>query len=395
MLRQALKVFSTFNPPPLASLPSDPRPNQLHGLPTELLQYIASMFLPLSSAASLALSSRFILTKLGTNYFTQLKKASPLPPVTRCYGTNELGGPNGPAPRLTLPEQELENFLILLDRDIRDTIYCYYCRTIHDPMKTLYSCTECERQVAIHNHLHSNLAFSRFQIIMKRSRFGIDYSALLRKLSTTCTRYYISTLFTHQITTYARIVSGCLLLRTVQWWLFKWELDCNWPRYSIKICHHLRPEDRDPRPAFIAVERPGAYGKTSIYRRGAGIELKRCHVCGTEYEIDGAECGPGLFALRVSTWQDFGDCSSGYFGHPKCKHSRKHLGSSTQSTASPPWNIKSEFEDSCSGDQKLGTRLELPKGLHPARWKWWRKNYSHYLYPNYYSYYYSYYRYYS
>jgi len=89
MLRQALKVFSTFNPPPLASLPSDPRPNQLHGLPTELLQYIASMFLPLSSAASLALSSRFILTKLGTDYFTQLKKASPLPPVTRCI-TYEL-----------------------------------------------------------------------------------------------------------------------------------------------------------------------------------------------------------------------------------------------------------------------------------------------------------------
>jgi hypothetical protein len=114
--------------------------------------------------------------------------------------------------------------------------------------------------------------------------------------------------------------------------------------------------------AFIACGTSRPYGNISICRRGAGIKLKQGHVCATEYEMDGAEYGRNLFVLRVNVWQDFSDCSTGYFGRPKCKHSRKHLGSSTHSTASPSWNIKAEFEDSCSETQKLGTRLELPKG---------------------------------
>jgi hypothetical protein len=371
MLRQALKVLSTSNPRPLVSLP---RPNQLHGLPTELLQYITSTFLPLTSAAALALSSRFILAKLGTGYFTQLKKASPLPPVTsrsRRRRSYKL------APTLSQPQQELEDFLILLDRDIRDTIYCYYCRTIHDPMKTLRwswknnfkPIRPCRRwKIQVAGLVHLNFAFSRFQMIMKRSRFGIDYSAQLRKLSTTCTRYSeyprYKVPFTHQVTTYARLVSGCLLLRTVQWLLFEWEGDLRWPPRRIRLCHHLYALDKDLPSPFIT----GAYGHMSL-RHGAGIELKRCHTCATEYEMDGAECGRDWFVLRVTVWQDFGDCSSGYFDLPKCKHSRKFLGSPPHSTASPSWNVKAEFEDSCSEAQKLGTRLERPTHLQLAKHK--------------------------
>jgi hypothetical protein len=122
MLRQALqRVFSAVTPPPPSSSPSpDPMAIQLQDLPTELLQYIASL-LPLSSAAILALSSRSMLAKLGASYFIQLKKDT-LPPVESCFGTY------GPDPRLSPPQQEREDFLVLLDRDLRDTIYCYYCR---------------------------------------------------------------------------------------------------------------------------------------------------------------------------------------------------------------------------------------------------------------------------
>jgi hypothetical protein len=365
MLRRALKVLSTANPRPLVSLP---RPNQLHGFPTELLQYIASTFLPLTSAAALALSSRFILAKLGTGYFTQLKKASPLPTVTSRSRSYE------PAPTLSQPQQELEDFLILLDRDIRDTIYCYYCRTIHDPMKTvgwswkntfkpIRPCRRWEIRVA-GVPVHLNFALPRFQMIMKRSRFGIDYSAQLQKLSTRWIHYSKYSRhkvpFTHQVTTYARLVSGCLLLRTVQWLLFEWEGDLNWPPRRIRICPHLYALDKDLPSPFIT----GAYGHMSL-RHGAGIELKRCHTCATEYEMDGAECGQNLFVLRVTVWQDFGDCPSRYFDFPKCKHSRKFLGSPPHSTASPPWNVKAEFEDSCSEAQKLGARPERPH-LHLA-----------------------------
>jgi hypothetical protein len=391
MLGQALKLLSTFSSPPLVPLP---RANQLQGLPTEILQYIASTLLPLPSAAALALSSRFILAKLGTGYFTQLKKGSPLPPVTPRI---KFSKSNDPAPRLSQPQQELEDFLILLDRDIRDTIYCYYCRKIHDPMKTLRwswagwengfgpmrPCLRGGIKIGVHEHIHSNFTFSRVQMIMKRSRLGIDHSALLRKLSTTCTYYseYArhKDSFTNQMTTYARTVSGCLLLRTVHWLLFEWVDDLKWPGCGPRVCPHLSALDRDLPSPFIAMPVPGAYGHMSIFRHGAGIELKRCHICATEYEMDGAECGRGLFVLCVNVWQDFGDCPSGLWGPSKCKHARKLLGSPPHSTASPPWNVKAEFEDSCSEGQKLqklGTRLELPKSLYLATYKT-RKAYSY------------------
>jgi hypothetical protein len=129
MLRHVLqRVFSTLAPPPpLASLPHNQLPNQLQGLPTELLQYVPG-FIPLFSVAALVLSSQFILAKLGTSYFIQLKKET-LPLVT--------SSSYGPFTMLSQREQELEGFLILPDRDSRDTTYCFCCRKIHDPMKTL------------------------------------------------------------------------------------------------------------------------------------------------------------------------------------------------------------------------------------------------------------------
>jgi hypothetical protein len=409
MPRQALKVFSILNPPPLVP---PPRNNQLQGLPTKILQYIASTLLPPASAAALALSSRFILAKPGTGYFTQLNKGSPLPPVTHPNKSDDT------RPKLSQPQQELEDFLILLDRDMTATIYCYYCRKIHDPMKTLRpslgeswnhppswnspsgknlrACAEWELNIGMHErrhanfsflckdkilayhyHVHSNFTFSHIQMIMKASRLGIDYSALLQKLSTTCTYYndYYShqTSFTDQITTYARVVSGCLLLRTVHWLLFEWGGKFGWP-VRPRVCPHRYALDRDLPSPFIAMPVPGAYGPMSIFRYGAGIELKRCHICATEYEMDGAECGRGLFVLRINVWQDIGDCPSELWGPSKCKHAREVLGSLPHSTASPPWNVKARFEYSCSEAQKLqklmiGTKLELPKHLYLATYK--------------------------
>ncbi|KAN0114688.1 hypothetical protein V8E51_004232 [Hyaloscypha variabilis] len=383
MLRQALqRLVSTLPPrPPFASSPPDPMPNQLQGIPAELLQNIAR-YLSLSSSAALALSSRFILAKLGNTYFVQLKEET-LPPVTSCSGTG------GPTPRLSPLQQEREDFLILLDRDLRDTIYCYYCRTIHDPMDTLKdrrkprreqrACTTCEGLVAIHHHIHNEFCFARFQMIMKKSqRFGMDCSAQLQKLSRTCTYYSpepLDKLFTHQVTTYARVVSGCLLLRTIHWLLFEWEDDLKFPKYNVKVCSHIRAT-KDEGPAnqrhlpFIAVPSPCAPAIRCVYRL-IGPEVKQCQLCPTDFKIEGAECGPlgrTLFALRVSVWQDFGDCSSLY--DPNCKHTRapsrapKYLG-----LPNPYWSIKEEFEDSCPDVQKLSALNVLPRGLYLAKWR--------------------------
>jgi hypothetical protein len=75
--------------------------------------------------------------------------------------------------------------------------------------------------------------------------------------------------------------------------------------------------------------------------------------------MDGAECGRDLFALRISVWQDFGDCSSPY--DPKCNHDRKRYDYRTSLGLAR--SIKVEFEESCSDSQKLGS-LDLPKDLY-------------------------------
>jgi hypothetical protein len=214
-------------------------------------------------------------------------------------------------------------------------------------------------------------------MIMKRSeRFGIDCSAQLQKLSRTCTYYgqsdyvfrspYFNQKFTHQVTTYARIVSSCLIVRTVHWLLVEWKHYLTLPKYAVKICPHFSatqedlPEHQRHHP-FIDISQPGQYGDRSIHRV-AGYHLNQCHLCSTEFEMDGAECGRNLFAFRTSVWQDFGDCSSLY--DPKCKHYRKRYNYRTSlGSASPPRSIKVEFEESCSDSQKLG-RLDLPKDLY-------------------------------
>jgi hypothetical protein len=87
--------------------------------------------------------------------------------------------------------------------------------------------------------------------------------------------------------------------------------------------------------------------------------------------MDGSECGPcgiDLFALRVSVWQDFGDCSSLY--DPKCNHFRRQLRSCTSlGSPNPPYSTKAKFEESCSDAQKLGRLNLLPKGLYLAKWR--------------------------
>jgi hypothetical protein len=146
------------------------------------------------------------------------------------------------------------------------------------------------------------------------------------------------------VTTYARIVSGCLMLRTVYWLLVEWRYYLNLPKYEVKICPHLSatqdnlPEDQRHHP-FIDLSQPGPYAYWSI-RRVAGYHLNQCHLCSTEFEMDGTECGRNLFAFRTSVWQDFGDCSSLYdpnasmiergiaIEHPSVRPA--HLGASKQ-----------------------------------------------------------------
>jgi hypothetical protein len=156
------------------------------------------------------------------------------------------------------------------------------------------------------------------------------------------------------------------MLHTMHWLLVEWRYYLKLPKYEVKISPHLSATQDNPREAqrhhpFIDVSQPGPYGDRFVHRV-AGYPLNQCHLCSTEFKMNGAECGRNLFASRTSVWQDFGDCS--YLCDPNCKHYRKRYNYRTSlGSASPPRSIKVEFEESCPDSHKLG-RLDLPKDLY-------------------------------
>ncbi len=340
----------------------------MNGLPAEILRHIAA-YLPLSSAAALTLSSRFILAKLGTVCFAGLTKDY-LPLIQNKYRTH------GAIPQPLPPQPEREIFLILLDRDLKETIYCYYCKIIHDPTETLKDLKKkglqqraCARFESLRSRhwFHDDFYFSKLQFMMKRSeRFGIDCSRELRRLSKTCTFY--GKRFTHQLTSQVRIISSNIFVRMEHWLLVQGDntlapLHSPFRKdgyYRADICPHNNLIDFIL-PTFDANLARGPTEYDFSPKSVAYFTLYQCGACATEFQFDSAKCSEGLFALRVVAWMDFGTCQSPL--DPKWATHRELYGSfdlRVSDTASGC--IKTPFEDACSDEQALCIP-KLPKGV--------------------------------
>jgi hypothetical protein len=287
----------------------------LENLPAEVLLNIAE-FLPLSSAATLALCSRKIQSKMGWVHFQEINKIKWKPYTDSCNSADDTALPCPPE------EEDRQTFLEFLDRDSLDFIYCYYCKKLHKPDLTdsekairpfvdfnkRRPCSQVHSYYKPHNYLHQDFTFSRAKNVMKHHRANLDCTSLLKGLSRTVTNFRDT--HTQQTSVTCRISlndSGRLLVRAQHWFLIPADPKPVFPaEYSIDLCPHLS--------TWSGTSYPGLLEKliecTSSHSTPCSTcsVLHRCSQCATEFQIDSKFFGEREWGMCFSVWHDFGEC---------------------------------------------------------------------------------------
>jgi len=293
-----------------------PKSNQLLGMPAEILQLIAR-FLPASSEVALTLTCRMSLLKLGNRSWKEI---------------NTPSFPHAVHNKRYCCTPERETLIQLLNRDLKDLIYCYFCNILHSPSKTLSDIRnpvsqqrECTKVEAMRRkdfkerylHMHDDLPFSEIQAFMKRHlRFGIDCSSQLRQMSKTSTLRIKKS--TYQITTLARVISGHLIIRSQYWITTPWYkakgapgAPCTAETTKLKICPHSFPNSLHN---YWLGHGAGLTEKSKNGNIPCGEcnSLQQCMYCTTEFQMETAKIGKRGSVIAITVWQDLRDCSSPY-----------------------------------------------------------------------------------
>lgn len=334
-------------PPPIT------KSNQLLGMPTEILQLIAR-FLPAPSEAALTLTCRTSLLKLGNRSW---------------YEINTPSFPHAVHHKRYCCTPERETLIQLLDRDLKDLIYCYFCNILHspsdlrNPVSQQRECAKVEQMrrkdcKERYLRMHDDLPFSEIQAFMKRHlRFGIDCSSQLQHMSKTSTvRAKTST---YQITTLARIISGHLVIRSEYWITVPWSKAKSAlgaaETSNLKICPHSVPSSLHNYWLRHCAELTEKHNNGSIPCSECN-SLQQCMYCATEFQMETAKIGKKGIAIAITVWQDLGDGSSPY--NTKWEESR-FVTYRKQNFI--PGNIKAGFEDFSLELEKPVPLKALPK----------------------------------
>lgn len=188
-------------------------------LPVEILQHIHDL-LPLSAAVSLSLSSRKMLSLLGSKSLHSLRAEDQI--------------------------TEKKRFLLALEKDLPGWQLCHPCSLFHplDPNSQPGSmwCYSREPQCVqasgmIHFDITFRLRYQHAQVLMNRYRFGLPHEHHLRMLSKDYEIRLDDTVLESSIK--ASIISGGLVMQVVS----KLRLLSNWnvrliERRMPKVCPH-------------------------------------------------------------------------------------------------------------------------------------------------------------
>jgi hypothetical protein len=317
-------------------VPTQDERTRLHAMPTEVLRNIAR-YLPPSFEVALTLTCRLILHKLGSQSWQDIH--GPISPNHELYW--EWG-------RYSYkPERGM--LLVLLDRDIKHLINCYFCELLHEPAKTMPApgskakpteryCTRIQRNRRLDGthqhffHVLDDITFSEIQHSMKlHLRFGSDCTDLLQRLSkTSTTRSLHGNSASAQLFTLARVIAGHLVIRSeyyilLPWWKVRYtddnifevfqalnvcphihEFSYNGAIRNLWLCSKLHSEQSNCRFCAIRKNAPNR----GVPRFVAAPWRQSCEYCHTEFQIDVAAAGVKGLAIAFTVWQDFEDCTS-------------------------------------------------------------------------------------
>jgi hypothetical protein len=276
-------------------------PSTLPTLPLELLLHVVH-YLPLSSVALLALCSKLLWIKLGSKYFEQLKK-----------GKHQLNIRFVQRPTFTKIQEQRSMFLSLLERDMDEMIFFYFCQKLHKSNNSPLHQREGTTCLAVDSAWpdgYHGATFSRLYFAMRCYRKGLDISHTLDSLLLTLTEYGDN--WTRQMSFAARVVSKSLYLRTQHWILLpsKRPLELPTSFHWWKLCYHVRTiQGAGPEKYPLVQSLQNRFCEYQQFGTDAmhWTHLEQCIMCRTEFQIDIKDIGHRGTAVVITVWQDFGE----------------------------------------------------------------------------------------
>lgn len=272
-----------------------------HRLPTELILLIVS-FLPEASAASFTLCNRFVMRSLGTQYFEK-------------------------------PKDQREGFLLLLEKDLPEHVYCYRCKYLHRPRtadipedrsfyRTKRPCQKAGRNLLSFDYFIRNFYFIQLQLIMKRYRLGLDLTAYLNTFRATVTQKNDGG-YNYQWSTEPRIINGEFYLRSQHWQLLpktphtaeELESLFYWRLHNRNLCcHHNSQVDLRYRELMGPVNcKINHWCSTNSIEAATCLMcsgITRCFHCPMEFQVDMQEFDKKRVAIVVTCWRVYGRCET-------------------------------------------------------------------------------------
>jgi len=188
----------------------------------------------------LALCSKTTLMTLGTSNFEELREGRFRIDDWHYRDVTDLC--------INDKEQARQKFLLLLERGIRERVFCFFCQTIHGPEKGSLSradgskCSQPDDDTQFVYPWHG-FTFSRVYMAMKLHCLRLDNRSAMSRLSGTEVMYRQSWTYERSIT--PRIIQYRFHLHT-QHWIFQpsaGSLALLISRIYLKLCWHFAPDN--------------------------------------------------------------------------------------------------------------------------------------------------------
>jgi hypothetical protein len=283
---------------------ADPVPNgqptqSLSSMPTEILLHIRD-FLPLSSAACLALCSRHMLTALGNQSLSSLRADDQI--------------------------TERRRLLIALQNDLPDWLLCYPCSLFH-PVKAHEGPNHIWRYNKEPPCVQENgavcltadyrIRYQHVQLLMKQYRFQRSYMKTLEALSFSFSRNLNDSVL--EGTVWGEIVAGELIVRFDQ-------------RLRLLVPSNIELVRRRLRPVCLHLD--WLCGDQTLWETiDCGLSHARnspcaecsmrkpCRECSTWFQVGVQELKESETELQIKAWKYLGTCETPY--HPKWRKQAK------------------------------------------------------------------------
>ena len=262
-------------------------------LPVEILQHITS-FLPISSAASLARSNKKICRVIGTQYWQILKDS-----------------------RQANCEDEMFQFLSLLEQDYPQYLVCYRCNALHlrSPLdlpptrfarRRRHNPRDCELQdgEVVLNDYAITMDYRHLQLAMKSHRNAANFGPMSDALSHSFIDH-VRSMFSVSISQRALVVADELFIEQ------RWTLEQNRASdilqdldYSLlHICCHVLSFRDAPLAELLACKL--GHPDQSACPRCSGGMLSNCQYCPTDIDLRVWSTN-NVTTVKVIAWRNLG-----------------------------------------------------------------------------------------